>query len=449
MGKLSKKIGHLIGYWAILGVETALGLLPTKTAWYCGAGMGLLGYHLLRKRRAAVARNLWIAHGNEQDPTFIKQETREVFKRFGANMISAMNINRKSQAQISELVEVAGLKHLPEDGTACVALLFHMGNWEILSRLGQLIAPGRSTGAMFRPLNNPYINAHVQQQREALGSKLFSRKRGLIDANRLLKQAGILGILCDQNAGDAGTATPLFGKLTSITPLPVMLALKHQCPLIPHTLVTTEPGKWKLTLHPPINLDNAETVRDAMPALSKSMEQCMLEGGADTFWLHHRWKPARRRMFVLQKKQAFDESHGQTGKSFKVVLHPPQDVSEYPHIAEMIHSLNESRPDIEWWAAVKPEVQSAANKLPVDHVVVHDNDSPNSIFEALSSVCPVEGWDVGLVLRPVDTLAQCHRTLHTQVTGGVAELKKHVTYAPKISSNNRQEHWQQFAKLIS
>ena len=137
-----------------------------------------------------------------------------------------------------------------------------MGNWEILTKMHELIPNENPVGGMYRPLKNPLIDEHVKKQRESGGSQLFSRKRGLIMAQKFLKKGGFLGILCDQWAGGAGTMTKLFGKESSITPLPAILALKHQCPVIPVSLSTThlDTGKcasMKPFISPPNSIRSA------------------------------------------------------------------------------------------------------------------------------------------------------------------------------------------------
>ncbi len=170
-----------------------------------------------------------------------------------------------------------------------------MGNWEILTKIRDFIPSENRIGAMFRPLKNPLIDQHVRKQREAEGAQLFSRKKGLVMAHKFLKNGGFLGILCDQWAGGAGFRTELFGKESSVTPLPAILALKHQCPLIPVSLETIAPGQWQLCFHKLICLSPGLDKISATKHLIKTMEQMMMDYSQDIFWLHDRWKIRSRR----------------------------------------------------------------------------------------------------------------------------------------------------------
>ncbi len=137
-----------------------------------------------------------------------------------------------------------------------------MGNWEILTKMHELIPNENPVGGMYRPLKNPLIDEHVKKQRESGGSQLFSRKRGLIMAQKFLKKGGFLGILCDQWAGGAGTMTKLFGKESSITPLPAILhsstsALSYPYPYRPSHLDTGKCASMRPFISPLISIRSA------------------------------------------------------------------------------------------------------------------------------------------------------------------------------------------------
>ena len=114
-------------------------------------------------------------------------------------------------------------------------------------------------------------------------------------AQKFLKKGGFLGILCDQYSGRAGLKTKLFGAESSITPLPAILALKHQCPVIPVTLETLSPGRWEMRFHKPIQLSPQIDKVEATHLLVKVMENIMHTHSRDIFWLHDRWRLKRNR----------------------------------------------------------------------------------------------------------------------------------------------------------
>jgi len=213
--------------------------MPTSWLWHFGATIGTIAYKLAKKRKAIVEANLKIVHPKYSEEQ-IKTLSKEVFRKSFANLASTINTGFISSKKISSLINITGQKEFrdlaPDKG--CIFLIFHMGNWEILTRIAPFFETDKPSSAMFRPLNNPLINDYITSSREKDGTKLFGRKRGLIQASKFLRDGGILGILGDQHSGKAGITSPLFGKDTSITPLPATLAQKYNCPIIPVTVST-------------------------------------------------------------------------------------------------------------------------------------------------------------------------------------------------------------------
>jgi|TARA_B110000879_G_scaffold23226_2_gene30354 KDO2-lipid IV(A) lauroyltransferase len=280
-----------LAYYGLVLLEKPFGLIPTSWIWRIGAGLGYIAHKLAKKRKAIVLANLRIVHPDLPNDQLITL-SKEVFRNSFANLASSINTGFISSKRFRKIVNLTGQDNIrkldPKKG--CVLLLFHMGNWELLSRTAPLLDSDKPLGCMFRPLNNPLINEHITSSRERDGSRLFGRKRGLIDASKFLRDGGVLGILADQHSGKAGIKLPLFGKETSITPLPTMLAQKYDCPIIPVTLSTVAAGKWIAHFGEPITIPKELDKIAATKLIIPVMESIMIEHCSDIFWLHDRWK---------------------------------------------------------------------------------------------------------------------------------------------------------------
>lgn len=284
--------GDKLAYWALLVFEKPFGLMPTSLMWRIGAGIGGIAHRFAKKRKAIVQANLRIVKPHFSDSQ-INDLTKEVFRNSFGNLASSINTSFASRKRLEKTITLSGAEQIsklaPDRG--CIMLVFHMGNWEVLSRIAPLFNTDKPSAAMFRPLNNALINEHITRGRERDGTLLFGRKRGLIKAHKFLKnEHGLLGILSDQYSGAAGIKLPLFGKETSITPLPVMLAQKYDCPIMPVIVTTVSPGKWQVEFQDhfkiPRELDKSAATRMLVPIFEKIMsEHC-----SDIFWLHDRWK---------------------------------------------------------------------------------------------------------------------------------------------------------------
>lgn len=267
-------------------IEWLAGLLPGPWAFRFGELLGGLAWHLMPHRRNIVLRNLRIVFAGEKNLAEIRKTARETFRRSGANLVSAAHTARLTPVELGRVIHIENLGLLEEKlatGKGVVLLLAHMGNWEILSRIVHLFPPGSKTGAFYRPLNNPLLDARVLARRQADGTRMFSKRDPFHQVTGFLRDGGIVGILADQRVGMQGEVVPFFGRLTRASPLPSLLARRAKAEVLALSLVTVCPGKWRARFLPvatPYSMENCMSV----------LEASMKRGPEDVFWLQERWK---------------------------------------------------------------------------------------------------------------------------------------------------------------
>jgi KDO2-lipid IV(A) lauroyltransferase len=128
----------------------------------------------------------------------LEAQTKEVFQRAGANLFSGFTFNRMSPEQVEHHIQVEGLGHLETAlaaGKGAIILLAHMGPWEALTQLPGFAARHdieAPFGAMYRPLNNSYLDDWFKSQREASGTRLFSRRDGFHKPVDFIRNGGML-----------------------------------------------------------------------------------------------------------------------------------------------------------------------------------------------------------------------------------------------------------------
>lgn len=175
------------------------------------------------------------------------------------------------------------LEEAVAEGRGVILLLAHMGNWELLTRLHRFFPKGTKSGAFYRPLNNLILNERVLKEREADGTRLFSKRDSLHLVSGFLRENGVVGILADQRVGLQGEVVPFFVRLTRASPLPSLLARRCKSEVISLSLRTVAPGKWSARyhrVHKPYNSANC----------MEALERAMMVSPMDVFWLQERWK---------------------------------------------------------------------------------------------------------------------------------------------------------------
>lgn len=272
-------------------IEGLAGLLPLSWVFRLGEALGSLIWHFMPHRRRIILRNLRIAFAGEMDLPEIHRMARASFRRSGANLLCAAHSARLTPEKLAEVIHIENLELLETalaTGKGVVLLLAHMGNWEILSRIVHLFPPGSKTGAFYRPLNNPLLDARVLARRQADGTRMFSKRDPFHQVTGFLRDGGIVGILTDQRVGLQGEVVPFFGRLTRASPLPSLLARRAKSEVLALSLITELPGKWKAVFLP---VEKPHTTLHCMAALEASMKA----SPTDVFWLQERWKVFAKR----------------------------------------------------------------------------------------------------------------------------------------------------------
>jgi lauroyl/myristoyl acyltransferase len=265
-----------------------------------GQALGCIAYHLFASRRKTVMRNLRIAWGDSLDATQLQALVHKTFRYVGANLLGGMRCMVMDDKRISRHVTIEGREmvqtYLTQSETGAIFALVHMGNWEILARIGSLIMPSATTGTFFRPLNNPLMNRMTMRRRAQSGTQLFSNKESFSSSCDLVRNGGMLGILADQHAGRSACHTPFFGRMTACTPLVDLLHRRTGAQVFFVSVTRDRPAHWhiKITVH-----EEGQPI--TTPSIMRGLEKSLSLSPCDGFWLHNRWK--------LPKRKPFNQSH--------------------------------------------------------------------------------------------------------------------------------------------
>jgi KDO2-lipid IV(A) lauroyltransferase len=180
---------------------------------------------------------------------------------------------------------LAALERATADGRPVLLVSGHYGNYE--AARAALVARGYTIGGLYRPMHNPYFNAHYVRTMEAFGGPVFPQGRGgTAGFVRHLKAGGVLVLLFDQNA--PGAQIPFMGHSAQTALSAAELALRFGADLIPFYGIRRADGiNFDVVLEAPI----APSTPIAMTtALTQSLEARVHEKPEQWFWVHRRWK---------------------------------------------------------------------------------------------------------------------------------------------------------------
>lgn len=248
------------------------------------------------------------------------------------------------------------LSHAVETYEAAVVMIPHFTLMESLTNLPALRdEPIMPVGVLFRPLNQPGLDAWVKRTRERFGMKLISRRDGSGAPMKVIEQGGLIGILFDQSAGDSGVMTTFMDRLVSATDLPGLIAQRYKTRV--GILYTERTGFWRGVMRLEM-LDcrprSDQVVLTANHWLEKKLRSSD-EACADWLWLHDRWRyqdDPLTRFRLAARREILEETlefHGwqELPRKTRFWIRMPNWLGDVIMALPLLRALRHSRPDAE------------------------------------------------------------------------------------------------------
>ncbi len=179
-------------------------------------------------------------------------------------------------------------------GKGVLYLTGHIGAWELSSFAHALY--GFPLHYMARPLDNARVDALVNQYRCLSGNRPIFKNESARALLKILKEAGTVGILADQNTmPEEGAFVDFFGKSACTTTGIARVALHTDAAVVPgYAYWDGVIGKYRLRFEPAVELvRTGDTERDVFvntQKFAKVIEEIIRKHPEQWVWVHARWK---------------------------------------------------------------------------------------------------------------------------------------------------------------
>ena len=282
-------------YAAVWLLLNGLGFLPRPLARWLAAKVAGALYALSPKLRKTAETNLHIAF-----PEWTEAQRdaviRSMVRNLGWMAAEFARLPKYSKENIEEIVVLDGNENFLEgrkQGKGVLILTGHIGAWELSSFAHALY--GYPLHFMARPLDNRRIDALVNNYRCASGNKAIFKNESARVMLKILKEAGTIGILADQNTmPEEAVFVNFFGKPASTTTGIARVALHTDAAVAPGYVVWDESiQKYRLRFEPPLELvrtgDLERDVLENTQRFAKVIEDIIRKYPDQWVWVHGRW----------------------------------------------------------------------------------------------------------------------------------------------------------------
>jgi KDO2-lipid IV(A) lauroyltransferase len=266
--------------------------LPFEWTSALGAGVGILAFHTMGRRRRIAVENITRALGADVDAEDLARRT---FAQIGRSFLEFLALPRLGLEGIRARVTLEGFEPLEarvRSGRGAVLLTAHFGNWEILGAMMRTI--GAPVQYLLPPQSNEGSDAYFDAIREGLGIPAVKIGFGMRGALTALRSGACLGMLPDQDARKVGLHVPFFGRPASTHTGPARLAYRAGCP-IAIGLIEREPGarftgRLVAMLSADPEREESLEVERLTRLINETIEAGVRKRPDHWYWLHRRWK---------------------------------------------------------------------------------------------------------------------------------------------------------------
>ncbi len=165
----------------------------------------------------------------------------------------------------------------------------HFNNFELMAM--HLEKSNINLAAVYRPLNNKFLNPIMERIREKYICKKQIRKgiSGTKELLREFKNGTSIALMIDQRVSE-GIKSVFFGKEALTTTIPAQFIKKFGANVVPIYIERLIDDTFKLKIYESIKFSDDETVNNITKELNKILEKMIMTNPDQWIWTHNRWK---------------------------------------------------------------------------------------------------------------------------------------------------------------
>ena len=216
----------------------------------------------------------------------------KMWGNYGRIFAEYMFIKKFRHNSLSNNIEIIGQNILDEIKNSDKPVIFisgHFNNFELMAM--HLEKSGINLAAIYRPLNNKFLNPIMEKIRKSYICKK-QIKKGLSGTKEILKyfKTGTsIALMIDQRVSE-GIICNFFKKKALTTTIPAQFVKKFNCKVVPIYIERDKKYQFKLEIFKPIEFSKNENIETITSNLNKVLEEMIKRNPEQWIWSHSRWK---------------------------------------------------------------------------------------------------------------------------------------------------------------
>ena len=291
---MNKKVKSRVEYILFISLIKFLKLFPYKIILVIVRQLAVFVGMVIGIRREVARKQLKRVFRDKSDKE-INVLLKEMYFQFGWNACETFFADPEELLRSIEFVGKENIEDALAKKKGVILAGAHIGNFELGARFMASIYPSAGVGKTQR---NGMFDEYTNRLRREANIEIIDMNSAPKVIFKRLKQNFLVGLLMDQNAGKRGVLTDFLGYPASTFVGSAKFAIKTGCPIVVAVIIRNKDGKHTAYAEKPIFSDqfsnDPSSVQELTELISKQIEKYILEYPAQWFWVHKRWKGAKK-----------------------------------------------------------------------------------------------------------------------------------------------------------
>tara|TARA_Y100000741_G_scaffold239341_1_gene183209 strand:+ start:644 stop:1504 length:861 start_codon:yes stop_codon:yes gene_type:complete len=221
-----------------------------------------------------------------------KQVASNVLGNYGRVFSEYPFLKNFRNGKLNDFIDIDGKNHLEnikQEKKRVVFVSGHFNNFELMAM--QIEKAGIELSAIYRPLNNIFLNKIMEKTRKKYICKNQIKKgrAGTRQIIKNLKNGSSVALMIDQRVRE-GSKVKFFQDLATTTTIPAQLIKKYKCELVPIYIERKDKYYFKIHISKPIKINSKKSSEEITLFLNNILEKMILKNPEQWIWSHNRWK---------------------------------------------------------------------------------------------------------------------------------------------------------------
>ena len=219
-----------------------------------------------------------------------KQIATNVLGNYGRIFAEYVHLKNFKNDKLNNHISIEGREYLEKIKNNKKSVVFisgHFNNFELMAM--QIDKAEVDCAAIYRPLNNPYLNKIMEKirKRDICKKQIKKGRSGTREIIKLLKKGTSISLMVDQRVRE-GEKALFFKHLATSTTIPAQLIKKYNCDLVPIYIERKNKFDFKMYVSKPIKINKNKSSGEITLFINKILEKMILKNVDQWIWTHER-----------------------------------------------------------------------------------------------------------------------------------------------------------------